>query len=179
MWLDEHEGSSLAARAFNLQVCHPQDEPSRNNPPARKLPTSRCTLREGMPSPPRAWKESLWLVQPHAKIVPSPCVASSAEARLFVSGNPQAELLDNVHFSALCSKPPNFLPLCLWRGLHHQLAVAELPRALPHTARDKEAVDLRVITPWCHSTSKLAHRRHCCEGLTHDVKACKRFSAKH
>ena len=46
-------------------------EPSRNNPPApRRSPLAmKCTLREGMLSSPRAWKESLWLIQAHAKIV--------------------------------------------------------------------------------------------------------------
>ena len=42
------------------------------------------------------------------------------------------------NFSALCPKPPNFLPLCLWHGLHNHLAVAA-------TARNKEAADLLVI----------------------------------
>ena len=44
----------------------------------------------------------------------------------------------DVDFKALCPKPPNVLPICLWRGLHHQLAVAS-------TARNKEATDLLVI----------------------------------
>ena len=57
-----------------------QDEPSRNNPPAprrsplaRKLPTTRCTLRD-------AWNESFGSFKPTRRLCASPCVASSAEA---------------------------------------------------------------------------------------------------
>ena len=36
-----------------------------------------------------------------------------------------------------------------------------------------------VVNPWCHSISLLAHRRHCNEGLTHDVKAMKTIECQH